>query len=122
MLQWGAGNVSATTTARALWPSWQSALAPTTPIPIPLSRAGTLQRLRVHVENPGGNGLPVVYTVAVNGVPTALTVSLASTGTDASDLVNTVPVLAGDLVTLLVTKAASVGTGPMDVVATCEFA
>lgn len=122
MLQWGAGNVSATTTARALWPSWESSLAPTTPIPIPLSRAGTLQRLRVNVQTPAGNGLPVVYTVAVNGAPTALTVSLASTGPSASNLVSTVPVLAGDLVTLLVTKAASVGTGPMDIVATVEFA
>jgi len=51
-----------------------------------------------------------------------VTVSLASNAADGSDLVNSVAVAQGDLVDVIVTKAASTGAGPTDIVASHEFA
>lgn len=121
-LVFGNGSVSATTTTRFLTQGFESALAPTSPPQFRLPRAGSLRRLRVRHNAPGGNGLAIVYTLRINGVATALTASLASTATDASDLVNAVACAAGDLIDLTVTKAASVGASPGDIAASLEYA
>lgn len=65
----------------------------------------------------GGNGFPIVYTVRINGAPTSLSVSLASTSQDGSDLVNSVPVSVGDLVDIQVTKVAFIFSSPEEVTA-----
>jgi len=49
-------------------------------------------------------------------------VSLAANAADASDLVNSVVVAAGDLIDIEVTKASSIGGGLRDIMATLEFA
>lgn len=116
----GTGSIAATTTTRYLTPGYDSAAAPTTPVQYRVPTAGTLRRLRVRVNTPGGNGNNVVYTVRLNGVATALTCTVASTANDGSDLVNTVAVAAGDLIDVEVTKAASIGAAIADVVASLE--
>jgi hypothetical protein len=116
----GNASVAATTTTRYLTPGFDGVTAPTTPVQFRVPKAGTLRRLRVRHNTGAGNGLAIVYTVRVNGVASALTVSMASTAADGSDLVNTVAVAAGDLIDIEVTKAASVGTSPADVMASLE--
>lgn len=121
-LFFGNGSVAATTTTRFLTPAYDHDLAQITAIQWRATRAGTLRNMRVRVNGPAGNGNAIVYTLRVNGVATSVTVSLASTSADGSDLVNTAAVAAGDLVDLQVTKAASVGTSPSDITASLEFA
>lgn len=121
-LIFGAGRVIATTTTRYLFPCYSDSVAQTSAVQFRASRAGTLRNLRVRHNIPAGNGNNIVYTIRKNGVATALTVTLASTTADGSDLVNTVGVAAGDLIDIEVTKAAGVGFSPRDVVATVEFA
>lgn len=121
LLLWGNDSVGSTTTTRYLSPEGDDGTAQTSPIQYRAVRAGTLQKMRVRHNVPAGNGAAIVYTVRKNGVATTLTVSLASTASDGSDLVNTVAVAAGDLLDVIVTKAATVAVSPSDVVAVLEF-
>jgi hypothetical protein len=89
---------------------------------IPTSAGGTIRNMRVRQQSPAGNGNPIVYTLRVNGVASALTVSILSTAQDGSDLVNTVAVVAGDEIELRVTKAAVIAASPQDIVVTMELA
>lgn len=120
VLIWGDASVSATTTTRYLTPGYADGTSGTSPIQFRMLSAGTLRRLRVRHNSTAGNGNAIVYTVRVNGVASALTVSLASTSSDGSDLSNTVAVAAGDLVDIEITKATSVGTSPSEVMASLE--
>ncbi len=121
---WGNELVGTTATPRYLTPGYDSVLAPVTDaiVQFRTNRAGTLQSLRVRQNVPDGNGNPIDYTVRVNGVPTIITTSLLSTATDGSDLVNTVVVAAGALVDIEVTKGASIGTSPRQVLAELDLA
>lgn len=121
-LTWGDGSVAASTATRYLEPGWEAGTAPLAPIQWRSSRPGTLRNLRVRHNTPVGNGNAVVYTLRVNGVATALTVSLASTGADGSNLVNSVSVVAGDLLDIEVTKALAIGAGGVSVMVSMEFA
>jgi hypothetical protein len=122
ILLFGASSVTATTTTRYLFPSYHDGLAQTSPIQYRVPRAGTLKNMRVRHNTTGGNGNAIVYTLRVNGVASALSISLASTATDGSDLVNSVTVAAGDLIDIEVTKAATIGTSPSATIAAMEFA
>jgi hypothetical protein len=119
-LHWGSNSVSATTTTRYMPPGYDSALASLTAIQYRMPAACKLKNLRVRHNITAGNGAAIVYTVRKNGVATALSASLASTSSDASDLVNVVSFVAGDLLDIEVTKAASVGTSPNDILAIVE--
>lgn len=121
VLLWGNDSVSASTTTRYLTPGYDDVLAPIAVVQIRVPRGGTLRNLRVRHNTPNGNGNVIVYTVRINSVATAVTVSLASTSADGSDVTNTAAVAAGDLVDIEVTKAASVATSPDDVAATLEL-
>jgi len=55
----------------------------------------------------------VSYTLLVNGGASALVVTMLITASDGSDLAHSVPVAAGDLVTIQVAKSAS-ATGDID--------
>lgn len=120
-LTWGNNSVAATTTTRFLTPWYDESTAQTIVVAWRIPRAGTIRNMRVRHNITAGNGNAIVYTLLVNGVATALTVSLASTAADGSDLVNTVAVAAGDLVSVRATKAAAVGTSPTDIIASMEF-
>ena len=70
-----------------------------------------------------GNGNSVVYTVLVNGVATAITVTLASGAVgQASDTVHTVVIAQGDRISIRATKAATIaGGGNVDVQTSLEM-
>jgi hypothetical protein len=120
-LIWGNDNIAASPTTRYLVSGWDALLAPTAPRRYRVARAGTLSEMRAHHNAPGGNGNTVTYTLTVNGVPTALTVSMASTAADGTDLANSVAVAAGDLLGIEVTKGAAIGSGNIRSSVTLRF-
>lgn len=122
ILLWGNSGVSGTTTTRYLTPGYTDALAPTTTLQFRVLTACTARKLRVRHNTTAGNGNAIVYTLQVNGVNSTLTVSLASTSSDGSDLANTVSLAAGDLVGIEVAKASSVATSPSDITVSLEIA
>jgi hypothetical protein len=121
MIQWGNDSISGTTTTRFMTPGYGDATARTTEIQFKAPKAGTLRNLFVHANVTAGNGNNIVYTVRINGVDSTLTVTLASTSADASDTTHAPTVAQGDLISLKVTKASSVATGPSDVIVTCDL-
>ena len=122
VLYWGNGDIATNTPARFMSPGYEETAAPTNTIAFAVPSAGTLQNFRIHCRTATGNGNPAVYTIRKNGVATALTISLASNATDGSDLAHTVAFAAGDLIDITVTKAATIGTSPADVMASVELA
>lgn len=120
-LMFGTGRINGGTSSRFLFPGYDDGNALNDPSQFRISRAGTIQNLRVRHNDPRGNGNAIVYTLRVNGTPTALSASLNSTASDGSDLTNQIVVAAGDLIDIIVTKAASVGSAPRQIVATLEF-
>lgn len=125
-MAFGDNSVTATTTTRYLNPWYEDATAETNGVTnarIIAWRAGTLRDLFVKHGNPNGNNNAIVYTVRVNGIATALTVSLGSnTAGPASDLANSVAVVQGDEIDIEVTKALSIGSSPNNITAQMEFA
>jgi len=124
VLAWGNSNISASADTRFLDFGYARATAPTTgDTGFRAPRDGTARNLRVRHNNAIGNGNDVVYTLHVNGAPTALTATLATGAVgDAQDLVNSVAVNSGDLLELVATKPASLGNGNQDAMAVLEFA
>jgi hypothetical protein len=123
-LVWGCGNIAAAADTRFLsFGFGDSATADTTSsYAFRSPRAGTLRNLRVRHNAANGNGTSVVYTVRVAGVPTALTATLASGAVgDASNLIATVAVAAGDLIEVTAFKASSLGSGALNVAVACEL-
>jgi len=124
ILQWGNENVGNSTATRYLDPGFEQRLAPlvTGVVQLRVPRAGTLRNLYIRHNNPGGTGAIVTYTVRINGVGTALSVGLATTGANAQDVVNSVVVAAGDRVDIEVTKVALAGGTSIVPEATVEVA
>jgi len=124
-LAWGNRTVSGTTTTRYLDPWGDFGDVATTDgitnARIVATRNGTIRNLYVRHGNPDGNGNDIVYTVRVNGAPTSLTVTMASTDSQASNTTDSVAVLEGQNIDIEVTKAASVGNAPDAVTAQALF-
>jgi hypothetical protein len=121
-LFFGANSVSNSMTPRYLYPSYDGFLAQTIPIQWRVPRPGVLRFFRMRHNLLGGSPAFIGYTIRVNSIPTALSVLLAANVTDGFDLLNNVPVVAGDLVDLQVTKAAVlVGGGPNDIIGSLEL-
>ncbi len=121
-LTWGNGSVSATTTTRYLSPGYDSSVAPTSVIQWAVDAPGSLSQMRVKHNGAGGNANTIVYTLRKNGVATAVTVTVAANSTTVvADTTNSVTVALGDLLDIEVTKGASVGTSPADVMLSLLF-
>jgi hypothetical protein len=85
-------------------------------------RAGTFQKMRVRHNSNAGNGNSVVYELFVNNAASGLTATLASGAIgDASDLVNTVAVVAGDIIDMRAAKALALGSGAVSAMVSTEF-
>lgn len=122
-LVFGANNVTSTPTTRYLYPGYENSSAQTVPLQIEVPRKGTVKNLTVRHNTPAGNGNVVRYTLMQNGVATGVEVDLASTGTSASDLVNTADFAQGDELGVRVTKpGGAIGSGNLDVTVSMEFA
>jgi hypothetical protein len=121
ILVFGANSIASTTAPRWLYPGYSDQLAQTTVIRMVAPTAGTLRNLRVYHNQAAGNGNLILYRVFVAAVGTSLQVSMASTATQGSDLVNSAAVSAGSTIDIEVTKALSIGSTPGDIVATMEM-
>jgi hypothetical protein len=75
--------------------------------------------VRHNVVGVGGN---IVYTLRINGAASALTVTLAASGTVATDATHSAVVNEGDVLDLQVTKAVAITTSPTSITATLEVA
>lgn len=115
-----AGGLGLSTTPRFLPFGLASNNAPTSPVSLRAARAGTFSNMRVR-HNLTGTGGNITYTLRVNGVDSALTVTATAASTGGADLVNSVAVAANDLIDLRVTKAAAITNSPSEVTATLEF-
>lgn len=96
-----------------------------TELQVPITRPGTLRNLRVRIAIAGTGHQTTTFTVRKNGVATAITCSLfndAAAPSDASDLVHTVTVVAGDLISISITKDGVVAAGQTDAIASLELA
>jgi len=125
MIAFGNQSVASSTTNRFLDPWYSDTTAETNGVLLPrivLTRDGVLRSLIVRHGQPAGNGNDLVYTVRVNGSPTALSVTLASTGTVASNFIDEVTVSQGDEIDVIVTKALGVGSSPLEITSQMEFA
>jgi len=123
ILGWGNSSISAGADTRFLDAWYNQAVAPLVlDGGLPCPRAGTINNLFVRHNVAIGNGATVVYTVMVNGVATAITVTLATNAIgQASDLVNSVAVAQGDVIGLRAVKAASIGNGSQEVTSTLQL-
>ncbi|MEP7234129.1 MAG: hypothetical protein ABI778_02420 [Ignavibacteriota bacterium] len=73
---------------------------------IVITRAATLQNLYINLTAAPGAGASKTVTVRVNGVNTALTVTVAGAATAGNNTANTVSVAAGDLLSIQVIHSA----------------
>jgi hypothetical protein len=124
LLFFGAQNIAASADTRYITPGSDQGTAPVTDdFQLPVPRAGTLRRLYVRHNAAIGNGNSVVYAILINGVATGLTVTLATGAVgQASDLINTAAVVAGDRVSLRAVKALGIGGGGLNIEASVEIA
>lgn len=120
-LIFGADQVSSTTSTRYLFPGYAPAIAQTSPVPCRVSRSGTMKNMYVS-QIGDGNGTNLTYTLRINGSPSLLAVTLASTANTGSDNTNQIAVNAGDLIDIEVTKAGGLGSSPDEVTCSIEFA
>ncbi len=111
-LFWGALDVGPLADTRFLGPgqSVTASLADVQGLPLPFNTI--LRNLFVRHNLAAGNGASVVYTVILNGAPTALTVTLATgaVGT-AADTSNSVGASAGDTLSIQADKPAIIADG-----------
>lgn len=94
-------------------------------IQIPVTRPGTVRNLFLRIQAAGTGTQTVTYTVRKNGVDQTLTVAVlndAAAPTNASDTTHSFTVVAGDLLSISIVKAAGVAAGQTDAIATVELA
>ena len=113
--------MASTTTTRFMTPGYGDATARTTEVQFACPVTGTLRNMYVRVGGAVGDGDNVVYTLRKAGADTALVITLASNVANGSNIVNTVAVTAGDLLSMKVTKALSITTAITDVLVTCDI-
>ena len=121
-LTWGDDNITTTTTTRYLTPGFDDGTAETTETAYRVPSAGTAQNMRVRARAAGSGAATLTYTLMVNGSPSALSVAMSNTANDGTDLVNTVSLSAGDLISIRVTKSTSLSSSPDDIMVSLEVA
>lgn len=123
LITWGTDSTTTVATAVYMAPGYIAA-SPATEIQIPVARAGTLRNLSVRITGAGTDAGLVTYTVRVNGADTAIVATNqnnAASPVTITDLTNSVNVVAGDLISLKITKAGVVTAGQTGVFATLEL-
>lgn len=119
VFQWGSLDIDAGADTRFLGPGQNATALTTDEEQIVAPFNCTLGNLFIRHNLANGNGQNVVYTVLVNGVATAVTVTLATgavgTGSDTS---NSVAASAGDTISIRAVKGAGIASGVLNVFAT----
>jgi hypothetical protein len=121
VLSFGSGSVAASAATRWLFPWGADGTAPLAPIEMEVTHPGVIRNLYVHVQAPSGGTNTHTYTLMKNGIATALSVAFIQTSTGGSNIVAAVPVVAGDLLSLRVTKSGP-GGAPGGIIATMNLA
>jgi hypothetical protein len=121
VLVFGGSTTTTVATAVYLGPGWIT--TPTaTELQIAITRPGTIRNLRVQVAGAGTDSSNVTYTVRKNGVDTALAATINNNASGAaSDTADSFTVVAGDLISISVTKAGVVTAGQSNVTAAVEL-
>ncbi len=118
----GVSDTGTASAARFMAPGWITVIS-TTEVQVAATRPGTIRNLRVRVGAAGTDAQTVTYTVRKNGVDTALTTTISNDASgNATDTTHSFTVVAGDLLSLGVTKAAGVTAGQTNVTAAMELA
>lgn len=121
MVVFGTNDTTTAATAVFLGPGFITT-ATATEVKINLTRAATIRSLRVQVATAGTGAQTVTYTVRKNGADTALLTTISNTATGAAtDLADSFTVVAGDLLSISVVKAAGVAAGQAGVTAVVEM-
>lgn len=122
-LVFGNDSVGIDAVNRFLDPGYgNNSTAPTAAISVITPRAGTLRNLFVRHHSSTVSANTVTYTAQVNGVDTAIAVTLAANAvTTVGNVVNTVVVAQGDRITIKVTKSGVIGAGGLKAVASMEI-
>jgi hypothetical protein len=121
VLSWGTDTINTTTTTRFLAPGYIAAAGTTDVYRIRAPRAGTLRNLHIMQNTVSSSTTNITYTVLVNGVSSALTITMAANVTTAADTADTVVIAKGDQITLQVTKAGTLASAVQQVVVSVEF-
>jgi hypothetical protein len=120
---WGDDNAGTTTTTRYLSPGFaEQGTAGTTDIyRIRTPRAGVFKNLYVMHNAVSSSTNTHTYTLLVNGVASALTVTVAGNVSTGQDTTNTVSVVAGDQISIRITKSGNVNPAVNQIVVSAEF-
>ena len=124
LITWGTDSTTTVATAVFMAPGYIAA-SPATEIQIPVGRAGTLRNLSIRITGAGTGADVVTYTVRINGVDTSIVASGANNAAaplTISDTTHSANVVAGDLISIKITKAGAVAAGQTGVFATLELA
>jgi pectate lyase-like protein len=117
----GTGDTTTVSTAVFMAPGWVTT-ASATELQFTVTRAGTIRNLYIEAKTAGTDTQVVTYTVRKNGVDTTLKATINNDATgSASDTTHSFTVVAGDLISVKVTKAAGVTAGQQNVTATVEL-
>jgi|SRR3990172_4000627 len=116
----GANDIAAAADTRYLTPGWSPITATTTVFEIRATASVTFFGMRVRHNTPSADPTTIDYRLRVNGVDTALVVTLAGNAFDGSNLVDDASVDAGDLVALVAVKGIPIATGLLNVIVTFE--
>lgn len=117
----GTGDTTTAATAVYFGPGY-IATSIATEIQMPVTRPATIRNLRVQVAGAGTGAQTVTFTVRKNGVDTALTCTIGNTSTGlTSDTTHSFTVVAGDLLSVSILKAAGVAAGQTNVIASMEM-
>lgn len=120
---WAAANIDATANTKVMPVGYESAmLDANTPKGYLAPRAGTFRNMFARHNTANGNGNTVTYTLRVNGINTALAVTLATGAIGSnSNLVTTVAVAQGDLIEVTKTNALGLGNGVQEAFVSAQF-
>lgn len=119
---WGASDIVAAPDTRFLGPGQIGIALDIDVQGVPVPYNTTLDNFMVRHNVAAGNGNSVVYTVMLDGVPTALSVTVP-TGviTLVADFIHGIPASAEQIVSIRATKAADIGDGAISTFASMRL-
>lgn len=111
MLLYGAVDIDTPADTRYLPIGFSLVTAPATAIGFRADAEATCLRMRVRHNTPSADATTVTYTLYVNGVATAVAVTLAANASDGSNTADDADIFPGDLIELRALKNGVLTTG-----------
>jgi len=123
IIYWGNSAITASATTRYLSPGYENGSAPVVAglVRFAVTRPGALRNMFVVHNMPGNTANLITYTLDKNGIATALAVSVPSNASIGSNIVDSVMVVAGDLIDIKVTKGVIPGGTATEIMASVSF-